>query len=68
MADSSSFKCDRWKKSHRRHKATAAAGVAVAFPIHMYGLDGSIIGTVKPYEPNDPRKGIICDYLIDLVI
>lgn len=52
---------------HRRPMGMAGVGMAavMAAPIPMYGFDGSVIGTVKPYEPNDPRKGIICDYLID---
>lgn len=50
----------------RRPKGMAGVGMAavMATPIPMYGFDGSVIGTVKPYETNDPRKKIISDYLI----
>lgn len=59
---------DGFESGHRRRPmGMAGVGMAavMAAPIPMYGLDGSVIGTVKPYEPNDSRKGIICDYLID---
>lgn len=50
----------------RRLRAMAGAGVAAEeTDIELFGFDGSVIGTVKPYETNDPRKKIISDYLIE---
>lgn len=53
--------------SRRRPMGMAGVGMAAVFaaPIQMYGFDGSVIGTVKPYKTNDPRKKIISDYLIE---
>ena len=61
---------DEFESGLRRRltkKAMAGVGMAavMAAPIPMYGFDGSVIGTVKPYETNDPRKNIISDYLIE---
>ena len=61
---------DEFESGPRRRltkKAMAGVGIAavMATPIPMYGFDGSVIGTVKPYETNDPRKKIISDYLIE---
>jgi hypothetical protein len=57
---------DRCLEPRRRIMAMAGAGVAAEeTDIELFGFDGSIIGTVKPYETNDPRKKIINDYLIE---
>jgi len=57
---------DRCLEPRRRIMAMAGAEMAAEeADIELYGFDGSIIGTVKPYETNDPRKKIISDYLLE---